>query len=60
MHATGKTYLPAAGRDWLLPFYDPFTKVLGVEASSSSIKQVSAPATESSKSVAALGNWRSW
>ena len=33
MHATGKTYLPAAGRDWLLPFYDPFTKVLGVEAS---------------------------
>jgi ubiquinone/menaquinone biosynthesis C-methylase UbiE len=33
MHATGKTYLPAAGKDWLLPFYDPFTKVLGVEAS---------------------------
>ena len=33
MHATAKTYLPAAGKDWLLPFYDPFTKVLGVEAS---------------------------
>jgi ubiquinone/menaquinone biosynthesis C-methylase UbiE len=33
MHATGKTYLPAAGKDWLLPFYDLFTKVLGVEAS---------------------------
>jgi ubiquinone/menaquinone biosynthesis C-methylase UbiE len=33
MQATGKTYLPAAGKDWLLPFYDPFTKLLGVEAS---------------------------
>ena len=27
-----RTYLPAAGSDWLLPFYDPFTKLLGVEA----------------------------
>jgi ubiquinone/menaquinone biosynthesis C-methylase UbiE len=33
VHATRKTYLPAAGKDWLLPLYDPFTKVLGVEAS---------------------------
>ena len=33
MHATKKTYLPAAGKDWLLPLYDPLTKVLGVEAS---------------------------
>jgi ubiquinone/menaquinone biosynthesis C-methylase UbiE len=33
MHVTGKAYLPAAGKDWLLPFYDPFTKLLGVEAS---------------------------
>lgn len=33
MHATRKTYLPAAGKAWLLPLYDPFTKVLGVEAS---------------------------
>ena len=32
MHATGKAYLPVAGKDWLLPFYDPFTKLLGVEA----------------------------
>ncbi len=31
MHATRKTYLSAAGKDWLLPFYDPFTKLLGVE-----------------------------
>lgn len=25
-------YLPAAGHDWLLPFYDPLTKLLGTEA----------------------------
>ena len=32
MHAHSKTerdFLPAAGRDWLLPFYDPFVKLLG-------------------------------
>jgi len=33
MRTTGKTYVSAAGRDWLLSFYDPFTKLLGVEAS---------------------------
>lgn len=33
MHANRKTYLPAAGKDWLLLLYDPFTKLLGVEAS---------------------------
>ena len=27
-----KSFLPAAGSDWLLPFYDFFTKILGVEA----------------------------
>jgi ubiquinone/menaquinone biosynthesis C-methylase UbiE len=32
MHATRKAYLPAAGKDWLLPLYDPFTKLLGVES----------------------------
>jgi ubiquinone/menaquinone biosynthesis C-methylase UbiE len=26
---SGKTYLPAAGRDWLLPLYDPFVKLFG-------------------------------
>ena len=26
---SGKTYLPAAGHDWLLPSYDPFVKLLG-------------------------------
>ena len=33
MHTTGKPYVSAAGRDWLLPFFDPLTKLLGVEAS---------------------------
>lgn len=28
-----KPYLPAAGSDWLLPFYDLFTRLAGVEAS---------------------------
>jgi len=32
MRTQKKTYLPAAGRDWLLPFFDPFTKLLGIEA----------------------------
>jgi ubiquinone/menaquinone biosynthesis C-methylase UbiE len=26
-----RDYLPAAGRDWLLPFYDPFVKLLGFD-----------------------------
>ena len=26
-----KTYLPAAGKDWLLPLYDPLTTLLGVQ-----------------------------
>ena len=33
MHATKKAHVSAAGRDWLLPFFDPLSKVLGVEAS---------------------------
>jgi SAM-dependent methyltransferase len=27
-----RPYLPAMGRDWLLPLYDPFTRLLGVTA----------------------------
>jgi ubiquinone/menaquinone biosynthesis C-methylase UbiE len=27
-----RTYLPAAGHDWLLPFYDPMVKLLGGDA----------------------------
>jgi ubiquinone/menaquinone biosynthesis C-methylase UbiE len=33
MHPRWKTFLPAAGRDWLLPLYDPFTRLMGVETS---------------------------
>ena len=29
MSQTDKAYLPAAGRDWALPFYDPFVKLFG-------------------------------
>jgi len=29
MHDVQRTYLPAAGSDWALPFYDPFVKLLG-------------------------------
>jgi ubiquinone/menaquinone biosynthesis C-methylase UbiE len=28
---TERSYLPAAGRDWRLPLYDPLTKLLGVD-----------------------------
>ena len=31
MEQVQKTYLPAAGRDWLLPLYDPLVKLLGAE-----------------------------
>ena len=27
-----RTFLPATGRAWLLPFYDPFVKLLGGDA----------------------------
>jgi ubiquinone/menaquinone biosynthesis C-methylase UbiE len=30
--AAGRRYLPGMGRDWLLPLYDPFTRLIGVEA----------------------------
>ena len=32
MTESSRTYLPAAGRDWLLPLYDPIVKLLGGEA----------------------------
>jgi ubiquinone/menaquinone biosynthesis C-methylase UbiE len=30
--AAGRRYLPGMGRDWLLPLYDPFTRLIGVES----------------------------
>jgi ubiquinone/menaquinone biosynthesis C-methylase UbiE len=27
----GRRYLPGMGRDWLLPLYDPFTRLIGIE-----------------------------
>jgi ubiquinone/menaquinone biosynthesis C-methylase UbiE len=31
MQQVQRTYLPAAGRDWALPFYDPLVKLLGAD-----------------------------
>jgi ubiquinone/menaquinone biosynthesis C-methylase UbiE len=31
MEEIQRDYLPAASHDWLLPFYDPLTKLLGIE-----------------------------
>ena len=32
MTEQSRTFLPAAGKDWLLPFYDPIVKLLGGDA----------------------------
>lgn len=32
MTESSRTYLPAAGHDWLLPFYDPVVRLLGGDA----------------------------
>jgi ubiquinone/menaquinone biosynthesis C-methylase UbiE len=37
-----RTYVPAAGRDWLLPFYDPFVKLTGAEAARKTLLDQSA------------------
>ncbi|HVT70087.1 MAG TPA: hypothetical protein VHF26_20230, partial [Trebonia sp.] len=29
--APDRRYLPGMGLDWLLPLYDPFTRLLGIE-----------------------------
>jgi ubiquinone/menaquinone biosynthesis C-methylase UbiE len=31
IHTANKTYLPAAGKDWALPLYDPFVKLFGFD-----------------------------
>jgi ubiquinone/menaquinone biosynthesis C-methylase UbiE len=30
MHSAERSYLPAAGKDWLLPLYDPLTRLFGI------------------------------
>ena len=35
MVESSRSYLPAAGRDWRLPLYDPFVKLLGGDAARS-------------------------
>lgn len=32
MANTHRSFVPAAGADWLLPFYDPFTRLLGTHS----------------------------
>lgn len=32
MQQSTKAYLPAAGEDWALPFYDPMTRLMGADA----------------------------
>jgi len=32
MMESSRTYIPAAGHDWLLPLYDPFVKLFGGDA----------------------------
>jgi len=41
-----RTYVPAAGRDWLLPFYDPFVKLVGAEAARKTLLDQSAIQSE--------------
>jgi ubiquinone/menaquinone biosynthesis C-methylase UbiE len=31
VHSDARPFIPAAGRDWLLPLYDPFNRLLGTE-----------------------------
>jgi ubiquinone/menaquinone biosynthesis C-methylase UbiE len=31
MEDVGRTFIPAAGRDWRLPLYDPFTRLIGAD-----------------------------
>lgn len=37
---SNKTYIPAAGSDWLLPLYDPMTKLLGLEKARTALLDV--------------------
>ena len=43
MVESSRTYLPAAGRDWRLPLYDPFVKLLGGDAARRVLLDEAAP-----------------
>jgi hypothetical protein len=51
MTEASRTYLPAAGHDWLLPLYDPIVKLLGGDAARRALidKPISVPDLVSSK-----------
>lgn len=42
MRQVKKPYLPAAGRDWLLPLYDPLVKFMGADATRSALVEQAA------------------
>jgi ubiquinone/menaquinone biosynthesis C-methylase UbiE len=53
METGGRRYLPGMGRDWLLPLYDPFTRLIGIE--SAHRKLAGQAALESAERVLEIG-----
>ena len=53
IEAGGRSYLPGMGRDWLLPLYDPFTRLMGIE--SAHRKLVGQAELESAERVLEIG-----
>jgi SAM-dependent methyltransferase len=53
IEAGGRRYLPGMGRDWLLPLYDPFTRLIGIE--SAHRKLADQAALESAERVLEIG-----
>ena len=53
VEAGGRRYLPGMRRDWLLPLYDPFTRLIGIE--SAHRKLADQAALESAERVLEIG-----
>jgi len=53
VEAGGRHYLPGMGLDWLLPLYDPFTRLIGVESAHDKLAQEAA--LESAERVLEIG-----
>jgi ubiquinone/menaquinone biosynthesis C-methylase UbiE len=49
----GRRYLPGMGRDWLLPLYDPFTRLIGIESAHRKLAEQAA--LESAERVLEIG-----